>query len=580
MLRTLTVRARCRRADALPFGTRVPVQPRPSADSEPLSSAELNAVLTSRLSAARGGPGDAPGPASDRELFRRMPGSALGSIVETEIDEITRRTDDLLFPIDGGGGPLGRIRGAIKRTVRRLGLHYLIRQTEMNKRLARSVAAIQSYLDHGLAALERADHRQLARCEALEARLLEAAAASERVATDADARHAALVARSEESARAVDEGRRQSAAVLERLDVGERRLAEDLAKRDAWLLSLEGQLRAVLEDVRAQIRERDGWIESTRRTVDEALAELHSFASGRDEWLRSLEARLLEHRGDVERQSTDRDQWLARLESSVGELRRETELGLESRDQWLRALEGSIRAVGLRAPGATHALGAETDVPEDTWIVAARTAATPAVESLGAPPRSATPAAPDPSTSQLETTRALLTDVAELRPRSKVAAELEPLRERLAGRRKVVDVGCGEGHALAFLRDLGVTAEGVDLDARAVATCRAEGFAAVHADAIDYLGSDRARGEVDAIVCLHLIEHLDVNPALELLIAFAKALPPGGLLVLATPNPESASTQLVHFWRDLGHVRPYPRITLERILTKLGFAVEAAPSAG
>ncbi|MBK7973309.1 MAG: hypothetical protein IPK07_08530 [Deltaproteobacteria bacterium] len=58
-------------------------------------------MLTSRLSAARGGPGDAPGPASDRELFRRMPGSALGSIVETEIDEITRRTDDLLFPIDG-----------------------------------------------------------------------------------------------------------------------------------------------------------------------------------------------------------------------------------------------------------------------------------------------------------------------------------------------------------------------------------------------------------------------------------------------------------------------------------------------
>lgn len=552
--------------------------PSEPADSEPLSAAEVQAVLTARLTAARGDRAAFPGPASDRELFRRMPGAALSAVAVAEVDEISRRTDDLLFPIESGGGPIARVRSAIKQLVRRLGFHYLVRQTDMNKRLARSVAAIQSHLDHGLRELARADREQLARFEACEAELGRLAAMSLEADAAAGARHAALVERVEHDARQLVETHRHAVAVAERVDAAERGLAADLEKRDQWLHSLEEQLRAVLEDVRAQIRERDGWIESTRRTVGDALAELRDFASARDEWLRSLEASFRAHQGEVERQSAGRDEWLARLESSLGELRHETERGLASRDEWLRSLESSLsRSTGhaLRGAGAAGSCDA---VPEDTWIVATRTDAAPIVATLGAPRRADAALPPDTAASHLETTRALLTDVAELRPRSKVLAELEPLRARFAGRRKVVDVGCGEGHALAFLRDLGVPAEGVDLDERAVAACRAEGFSAVHADAIDHLASDETRAGVDAIVCLHLLEHLDVNPALELLIAFAKALPAGGLLVLATPNPESASTQLVHFWRDLGHVRPYPRITLERILTKLGFAVEPPPS--
>ncbi|GJM44691.1 MAG: hypothetical protein DHS20C21_15330 [Gemmatimonadota bacterium] len=135
------------------------------------------------------------------------------------------------------------------------------------------------------------------------------------------------------------------------------------------------------------------------------------------------------------------------------------------------------------------------------------------------------------------------------RPRSpawraagRLAALVGPLRETVemgvmglrgpaAGR--LLDVGCGSGRFLRKMQALGWDVEGVELDEEAVAIARHSGLT-VHA------GELRAGllpdSSFDAITLNHVIEH--VPSPRETLSLCARALRPGGRLVVATPNVE------------------------------------------
>jgi hypothetical protein len=64
---------------------------------------------------------------------------------------------------------------------------------------------------------------------------------------------------------------------------------------------------------------------------------------------------------------------------------------------------------------------------------------------------------------------------------------------------------------------------------------------------------------------------MTVAQVAALVEAALAALRPGGLLLLATPNPESAIVQGHEFWRDPTHVRLYSRQLLEFMLHDAGF---------
>jgi SAM-dependent methyltransferase len=104
-------------------------------------------------------------------------------------------------------------------------------------------------------------------------------------------------------------------------------------------------------------------------------------------------------------------------------------------------------------------------------------------------------------------------------------------------RRKLVELGCGLGDLLALLQD-DFTAIGVDFLPEAVEVARrtAPGARIELADATD-LGPFAA-GELDVVVALHLMEHLE-DPQRVLREVHAR-LTPGGLLLFATPHPEYA----------------------------------------
>ena len=138
------------------------------------------------------------------------------------------------------------------------------------------------------------------------------------------------------------------------------------------------------------------------------------------------------------------------------------------------------------------------------------------------------------------------------------------------GFQRVLDIGCGNGEFLQLLQGAGHEAVGVDIDPAMVEQCRQQGLTAVTADVRTWLPTQA--GAFDAIFSSNVIEHLDAETVATIVAGAYAALRPGGLLLLGTPNPESAIVHLHEYWRDPTHVRLYSRQLLEFFLYNAGFA--------
>lgn len=135
---------------------------------------------------------------------------------------------------------------------------------------------------------------------------------------------------------------------------------------------------------------------------------------------------------------------------------------------------------------------------------------------------------------------------------------------------RVVDLGSGRGELLGVLQDAGIEAYGVDTSVEAVAACRARGLEARQEDALAHLAS-LPDGSLGAVTALHLVEHLPAEALVELLGLAARALAPGGLLLLETPNPENLVVAASSFWLDPTHRRPLPPDLLAFLVGARGF---------
>jgi O-antigen chain-terminating methyltransferase len=142
---------------------------------------------------------------------------------------------------------------------------------------------------------------------------------------------------------------------------------------------------------------------------------------------------------------------------------------------------------------------------------------------------------------------------------------------QLSGHRgEVLDLGCGRGEALALLKAKGIPARGVDLSAAMVAECRKKGLSAEEGDLIDVL-SAAAESSLGAIVSFHVIEHLPPG-ILDRIVRLAwRALQPGGILLLETPNPLSVVVAARNFWLDPTHRRPVHPESLKLSFDLAGF---------
>jgi SAM-dependent methyltransferase len=133
----------------------------------------------------------------------------------------------------------------------------------------------------------------------------------------------------------------------------------------------------------------------------------------------------------------------------------------------------------------------------------------------------------------------------------------------------VLDLGCGRGEFLVLLREVGIEARGVDLEADMVAYARGEGLDVEQADAVEHL-EGLEDGSLGGIFAAQLVEHLPATTLVRLLELAAAKLRPGGVLVAETINPLSPLA-LRNYYADLTHAQPLVPETLELLARQAGF---------
>jgi len=128
----------------------------------------------------------------------------------------------------------------------------------------------------------------------------------------------------------------------------------------------------------------------------------------------------------------------------------------------------------------------------------------------------------------------------------------------------LLDVGCGQGPALAIFRDAGVKAIGITLNDEDVRICREQGFETYKMDQ-SFLEFDD--GTFGAIWARHVIEH-SIIP-LFTLHEFSRVLAPGGVMYLEVPAPETT----FHHERNPNHYSLFSKDVWYQIIQRSGFEI-------
>jgi 2-polyprenyl-3-methyl-5-hydroxy-6-metoxy-1,4-benzoquinol methylase len=134
----------------------------------------------------------------------------------------------------------------------------------------------------------------------------------------------------------------------------------------------------------------------------------------------------------------------------------------------------------------------------------------------------------------------------------------------------ILDIGCGHGSFLYFLRKQGYTnAYGVDISTEQVEAAQKFGLANVHCgDLMEFL--QKHPREFDCITALDVIEHFPKEEILPLLDAVYQALKPGGTFMLQSPNADGPFGSRYRYW-DFSHEVAFTKTSISQALSVAGF---------
>ena len=155
-----------------------------------------------------------------------------------------------------------------------------------------------------------------------------------------------------------------------------------------------------------------------------------------------------------------------------------------------------------------------------------------------------------------------------------------PLLEGLAPDAPVLEIGCGPGYLLEFLRQSGFTrAEGIDLSQQQVDLATRRGHKAQAADVFKFLEGKENR--FDAIIAIDLFEHFSKEELMRLARAIQNALREGGILLVQTANGQGLfAPRIIH--SDFTHMTMLTPGSMEQLLTLFSFSsfrfVESGPA--
>jgi 2-polyprenyl-3-methyl-5-hydroxy-6-metoxy-1,4-benzoquinol methylase len=145
-------------------------------------------------------------------------------------------------------------------------------------------------------------------------------------------------------------------------------------------------------------------------------------------------------------------------------------------------------------------------------------------------------------------------------------------RYKTAG--SVVDVGCGPGFTIAYAREIGFAAIGLEINKHVVAFARRFLGDGIHESTVQDFARDHV-DSADVVILNHVIEHVvDLE---GLLGSVRDMLRPGGIMLVAVPNFASLPSRLMrNRWYGLepaNHVWQFTRRTLSSAIERGGFEV-------
>lgn len=119
-----------------------------------------------------------------------------------------------------------------------------------------------------------------------------------------------------------------------------------------------------------------------------------------------------------------------------------------------------------------------------------------------------------------------------------------------------LDVGCGYGRKMEWLKELGINATGVDINPTHVQAVRDAGMQAMSIEEFDSIDT-----LFDGILMSHIIEHFTPENLLVFMDHYLSRLKTGGHLIISTPMP------WVGFLEDFDHVKPYPPRSITQVFS-------------
>jgi SAM-dependent methyltransferase len=134
-----------------------------------------------------------------------------------------------------------------------------------------------------------------------------------------------------------------------------------------------------------------------------------------------------------------------------------------------------------------------------------------------------------------------------------------------------IDLGAGRGEFASLLREWGFRVHAVDTSAEAIEACRAAGFDATLADALEFL-DDYAGPPPRVVSAVQVIEHLPKDRWLRFFELARRRIAPGGSLLVETINPLNLDALTSSFFADVTHTWPAHPEVARLMAEHAGFA--------
>lgn len=133
----------------------------------------------------------------------------------------------------------------------------------------------------------------------------------------------------------------------------------------------------------------------------------------------------------------------------------------------------------------------------------------------------------------------------------------------------ILDIGCGNGKYLNILKKNGYQKlYGIDISSEQIELAKKSNLTNVECiDAIDFLKN--VKEKYDVILLIDVLEHLDLNPSIELINLIYKALKKDGKLFIQVPNALSLFSPLRY--SDITHKRAYSKNSIIQTLNTSDF---------